>query len=134
MGEDFLHFMAAQAERRIVQAQEEGAFDDLPGRGRPLELEDDSQIPAELRMAYKILKNSGYVPPEIAERKEIDSLLDLLENCVDEAEKLRQMQKLDVLLMRVSERRRRSVALDEHDPYYERVVRRVSLLRRPGKS
>ena len=132
MGEDFLHFMAGLAEKRIAQAAEEGAFDDLPGRGRPLQLEDDSRIPPELRMAFKVLKNAGYVPPEIAERKEIDSLLDMLETCEDEAEKLRQMRKLDVLILRMNSRRSRPVALDEHDPYYERVTRRVSLLKKPG--
>ena len=94
MAENFLHFMASQAERRIAQAQKEGAFDHLPGEGRPLDMEDDSQIPAELRMAFKVLKNAGYVPPEIADRKEVSTILDLLEHCEDGAEKVRQMQKL----------------------------------------
>lgn len=130
MAEDFLHFMADLAERRIAQAMEEGAFEHLPGEGQPLALEDDSRVPQELRMAFKVLKNAGYVPPEIAERKEIESLLDLLEGCKDEAEKVRQMRKLEVILSRVRERRSRPVALDEHDPYYEKVTRRISLLRR----
>ncbi|MBQ4615286.1 MAG: DUF1992 domain-containing protein [Mailhella sp.] len=130
MAENFLHFMASQAERRIAQAQKDGAFDHLPGEGRPLAAEDDSLIPAELRMAFKVLKNAGYVPPEIADRKEISSILDLLEHCDDEAEKVRQMQKLDVIIMRMNSRRERSVALTEHDPYYENVVRRVNLLKK----
>ena len=129
MAENFLHFMASQAERRIAQAQKEGAFEHLPGEGRPLDLDDDSNVPAELRMAFKVLKNAGYVPPEIADRKEVSTILDLLEHCEDGAEKVRQMQKLDVILMRMNSRRERSVALCEHDPYYENVVRRVSLLR-----
>ena len=127
---DFLHFMASQAERRIAQAQKDGEFDHLPGAGRPLDLEDDSQVPQELRMAFKVLKNAGYVPPEIADRKEINTILDLLEHCEDGAEKVRQMQKLDVILMRMNSRRERSVALTEHDPYYENVVRRISLLKK----
>ena len=130
MAENFLHFMAAQAERRIAQAQKEGAFEHLPGEGRPLDLEDDSSIPADLRMAFKVLKNAGYVPPEIADRKEIGSILDLLEHCEDGAEKVRQMQKLDVILMRMNSRRERSAAITEHDPYYENVVRRISLLKK----
>ncbi len=129
MAEDFLHFMASQAERRIAQAQKDGEFDHLPGEGRPLELEDDSHIPPDLRMAFKVLKNAGYVPPEIADRKEAATILDLLEHCEEGAEKVRQMQKLDVILMRMNSRRERSVALSEHDPYYENVVRRVSLLK-----
>jgi len=129
MSENFLHFMAHQAERRIAQAREEGQFDNLPGAGRPLRLEDDSNVPQELRMAYKILRNAGYVPPEVADRKEVSTLLDLLEHCEDGAEKIRQMQKLDVILMRMNSRRERSVAITEHDPYYEKVVRRVTLLK-----
>ncbi len=134
MAEDFLHFMADLAERRIVKAMEEGTFDHLPGEGRPLILEDDSRIPADLRMAFKVLRNAGYVPPEIAERREIENLLDLLEDCQDEAEKLRQMRKLDVILARVRERRSRPVTLDEHDPYYEKVTRRISLLYQPARN
>ena len=134
MAEDFLHFMASQAERRIAQAQKEGAFEHLPGEGRPLDMEDDRHVPPELRMAFKVLKNAGYVPPEIADRKEVSTILDLLEHCEDGAEKVRQMQKLDVILMRMNSRRERSVALTEHDPYYENVVRRINLLkRRPEK-
>lgn len=130
MAENFLHFMADQAERRIRQAQQEGAFDNLPGEGKPLELEDDSAVPGELRMAYKVLKNAGYLPPELADRKEINTILDLLEHCEEGAEKIRQMQKLDVMLMRMQSRRGRSVAITEHDPYYENVVRRVTLLKK----
>lgn len=130
MAENFLHFMADQAERRIRAAQKEGAFDHLPGEGKPLNLEDDSAVPGELRMAYKVLKNAGYLPPELADRKEISTILDLLEHCEDGAEKVRQMQKLDVILMRMNNRRRRSVAITEHDPYYENVVRRVSILKK----
>ena len=80
-------------------------------------------------MAYKVLKNAGYLPPELADRKEINTLLDLLEHCEDGAEKLRQMQKLDVILMRMKSRRSRSVAITENDPYYEKVVRRITLIR-----
>ena len=86
MSEDFLHYLSGRAERLIRQAQDEGAFDDLPGKGKPLALADDSAVPEELRMAYAVLKNAGYVPPEIADRKEINSLLDLLESCDDGAE------------------------------------------------
>ena len=54
------------AERRIEESMAKGDFDDLPGRGKPLELEDDSHVPPELRMAYKVLRNAGCVPPELA--------------------------------------------------------------------
>ena len=53
------------AERKIAEAVSNGELDDLPGAGRPLELDDDALVPEELRLAYRILKNAGYAPPEI---------------------------------------------------------------------
>jgi len=49
------------AERRIAEAMSEGRFDCLPGRGRPQELEDLSHLAPEMRLAYIILKNSGFL-------------------------------------------------------------------------
>ncbi len=53
------------AEKRIAEAIERGELDDLPGEGRTLVLDDDRLVPEELRMAYRILKNAGYVPQEV---------------------------------------------------------------------
>lgn len=53
------------AERKIAEAIANGELDDLPGAGKPLELDDDALIPEDLRMAYRILKNAGYAPEEI---------------------------------------------------------------------
>ena len=53
------------AEQKIAEAIENGDFDDLPGAGKPLELDDDSLVPEDLRLAYRILKNAGFVPPEV---------------------------------------------------------------------
>ncbi len=50
------------AERRIAEAMAEGQFDNLPGRGRPLQLEDLSHLAPEMRLAYIVLKNSGFLP------------------------------------------------------------------------
>jgi hypothetical protein len=46
------------AEKRINEAIQRGEFDNLPGSGEPLNLEDDRQIPDDLRLAYKILRNA----------------------------------------------------------------------------
>ena len=62
------------AEKRIAEAVSRGDFDDLPGAGRPLELDDDSLIPEDLRLAYRILKNAGFVPPEVEAINEIAEL------------------------------------------------------------
>jgi hypothetical protein len=53
------------AERRIGEAVANGELDDLPGAGKPLELDDDALVPEELRMAHRILRNAGYAPEEV---------------------------------------------------------------------
>ena len=57
-------------EERIRNAQKMGEFDDLPGSGKPLVFEQDNLVPEELRLAYKILKNAGFLPLEIELKKE----------------------------------------------------------------
>jgi Domain of unknown function (DUF1992) len=62
------------AERKIEQAIARGELDDLPGAGRPLDLDDDALVPEDLRIAYRILKNAGYVPPEVQALNQIAEL------------------------------------------------------------
>ena len=113
------------AEERIRQAMENGEFANLSGHGKPLCLEDDSHVPPDLRMAYKILKNAGYVPEEVRLQKQISSTRDLLEKCTDEKEKYRQIQKLNLLITRINMRRRTPVNLEQEQVYYERIVQKV---------
>ena len=61
-------------EQKLLEAVSRGEFDDLPGAGRPLDLEDDPLVPEDLRLAYRILKNAGFVPPEIETLNEIAAL------------------------------------------------------------
>lgn len=68
----------ALAEARIEEAIAAGALDDLPGVGRPLELDDERFVPEEVRAAYRILKRAGFVPPEVEARKEILALTTLI--------------------------------------------------------
>jgi hypothetical protein len=122
-----MNFIAAIAETRIEEAERKGEFKDLPGRGKPLELEDDSMIPPELRMAYKALKNGGYLPPEMQLRKDIHSALDLLEYMEDEKERYSQMQKVNLLFERIKNMRGKKIAIDEEDEYYRSIVERITL-------
>jgi hypothetical protein len=57
----------------MLEAVSRGEFDDLPGAGRPLDLNDDPLVPQELRVAYRILKNAGYLPPEVGAVNEMSS-------------------------------------------------------------
>lgn len=83
------------AEQRIEQAQKDGLFDNLAGRGEPLRLADDRGVPSELRMSYKILKNAGMLPPELLLRKELLCLEDLLRCCEDDIERQTVTRKLN---------------------------------------
>lgn len=120
-----LAFIERLAEERIKQAQDEGAFDDLPGRGRPLDLEDDAHVPEDLRMAWRVLKNAGCLPPELLAQREIHTARELLAGMTDEAERHAQMQRLNLLITKLNLSRRRPVELEVRQEYYDKVVERV---------
>ena len=113
------------AEERIRDAIQRGEFDNLPGRGKPLNLEDDRHIPEDLRLAYKVLKNAGCLPPELELKKEISKAEDLLSSMENEEQKYRQLQKLNFLIMKLNEMRRGSVQWEEKQLYYEKIVDKV---------
>jgi DnaJ homolog subfamily C member 28 len=58
-------------EQRIQQAQEDGLFDNLPGAGKPLKLDDDALVASEDRAGYRLLKSNGFTLPWIAARQDI---------------------------------------------------------------
>ncbi len=120
-----MDFLYRIAENRILEALEAGLFDDLEGKGQPLKLEDDSHVPPELRMAYKILKMSDCLPPELELRKEIIRLQDLVASLPDEAEKLTQMRRLNFFVMKLSMMRKVSPLLEEHDLYGPKILERL---------
>ena len=113
------------AEERIRDAIQRGEFDNLPGLGKPLNLEDDRHIPEDLRLAYKVLKNADCLPPELELKKEISKAEELLSSMEDEGQKYRQLQKLNFLIMKLNEMRRGSVQWEEKQLYYEKIVEKV---------
>ncbi len=119
------------AERKIQEALRNGEFDDLPGKGEPLRLEDESGIPEELRLAYKILKNADCLPPELELKKEINNLGEMIQGIEDLDEKYRQMKRLNFMIMKLNMMRKVSPLFEENQVYYEKVVERVA---QKGKS
>ena len=115
------------AEQRIREAIEQGKLDNLPGAGRPLKIELDHHLPPELRMAYSILRNAGFVPPVIELRRtaerERESLRRYVTLCAryarDYRERIRELwNELQspapaALLFRKSEQRRRERQLTQ---------------------
>jgi hypothetical protein len=114
------------AEERIREAMDRGEFNDLPGRGEPLELENDSHLPEDLRIAYKILKNADCLPPELQLRKEIHTTQQLLAGITDTQQKYKQLQKLNFLIMKLNMMRRVSPLLEENQRYYAKVAEKMS--------
>jgi hypothetical protein len=109
-------------EKKIKEAQKKGEFDHLPGSGRPLRMENDSQIPDDLRLAYKILKNADCLPPELQLKKEIRQMEDLLTSIPDEKEKYRQIKKINFKIMRLNMMGKKSPLLEDREVYYKRLV------------
>jgi hypothetical protein len=109
----------ALVEERIQEATRRGDFDNLPGAGQPLTLDDDGLVPPEVRIAYRILKNAGFVPPEVLERREIAELEAELTGIRDAAARQHALTKLALLRTRLGLRRSRALA---RNPCYERKI------------
>jgi hypothetical protein len=109
-------------ERRIQEAQANGEFNNLPGRGKPLRLEDDSHVPEDLRLAYKILKNADCLPPELQLRREIRQMQDMLDSIPDEREKYLQVRRINYKIMKLNSMGRGSPLFEENEIYYKKLV------------
>jgi hypothetical protein len=90
--------MALKAvEEAIRAARERGEFDDLKGRGKPLDHSEYFSQPEELRVAHHLLKNSGFVPPEVEILKQRGALRDRLAATETPAERRRLQTEIDAL-------------------------------------
>lgn len=116
-------------EERIQVSQKRGDFDNLPGAGKPLEFEDDSHVPEELRLPFKILKNADCLPPEIEIKKEIERTEDLLAGMSDTAERYRTMKRLNYLIFKLNSTRNSSVLMDVDQKYMVRLTERLEVKR-----
>lgn len=121
-----MKILAELAERAIIEAQQRGEFEGLEGQGRPLPDQSDPFMPESLRMAYKVLKNSGYVPEAIQSQREIRSLIECLERETDELRKMRQIQKVQLFLAR-AKIRHGGLLQEENEAYFQKVVARTTV-------
>ena len=99
-------------EERIRAAQQDGAFDNLPGRGKPLDLEDDSAVPEDLRLTLKILRNAGCLPVEMELRKEFFNLRRLLSAAIDEPTRRELRRELNLIALNLNLKSRRFASLE----------------------
>jgi Domain of unknown function (DUF1992) len=113
------------AEQRILEAMERGDFDHLPGAGKPLNLDEDKDVPIELRAAYRILKNAGFVPPEIELRREIANAEQLLAQALSSGERQAASERLEFLLIKLAASRRGLRDAQVEAAYYDKLAERV---------
>jgi len=112
------------AEQRILEAQRNGEFDDLPGKGKPLELEDLSWVPDDLRISYKVLKNARVLPPEVELLKDIHTLADLLKHVEDEGERSALAKSIQWKMIHLDTLKRRAMPLGSVREYGRKLVRK----------
>ncbi len=125
-----MSFWERIAEERIQEAMARGEFDHLPGAGKPLPEDDLPGVPPELRMAYRILKNAGYVPEEVQLRREIADVHQLLaEGLADEALNAEARRRLKLLMQRLGDIRGDNLLLQER--YLQALAERLNTQPKP---
>ena len=104
--------MSYSVEKLIEEWLAEKEFEELPGTGKPLDLDEYFSWPEDQRIGLSLLKNSGCVPLEVEQLREIKRLNDEIERSKDEqvrAALKRKLQEERVQLnLRIEQSRRRS--------------------------
>jgi DnaJ homolog subfamily C member 28 len=120
-GKQYFDFIDEQ----IHEAQARGDFDNLPGSGKPLDL-DENPFSGDRVMAYSLLKQNGYAPPEVELAKEIRTQF---EKAQEKLEKLRQHRKT-LCARRIppfgSEKRAFNAAVEKATGQYDRLLRELN--------
>jgi len=114
------------AEQKIAEAIGRGELSDLPGAGKPLQLDDDALIPEDLRMAWRILKNAGFVPPQVEALREIGELERFIDSLGEGEARNAANRKLDLLRLRIEGMGLGNGGLGPGQPYLDRVLQRLA--------
>ena len=112
-------------ETRIRQAQKEGQFDNLPGKGKPLKLDDDSRVAPHLRASYRILKNAGLLPPEMQLRKEVNELRELLNEVQCEEDTRLLVREINEKILASNLLGGFSISSEQEQVYVEKIIKRL---------
>jgi hypothetical protein len=118
--------IARIAEQRILRAIKDGVLDNLEGAGKPLDLNDDAWVPEDLRLAFRVLRNAGLIPPELELRNEIMNLRALVDTIDDDKERLKRFRELNYKLMCLNELRKKPLRLEDFPAYEQEIVERLT--------
>ncbi|MFM0571181.1 DUF1992 domain-containing protein [Paraburkholderia caledonica] len=120
-----MRLLDALVEQRIAAAAAaRGEFDDLPGAGAPLSLDDDALVPEEVRVANRILKNAGFVPPAMEQLRALRDLQAELNAVSDQAMRCRLQARMLALHMALESLRGGPLVLPRE--YCRRIAERLS--------
>lgn len=117
-----MDFLGRIAERRIIEAIQKGEFENLEGQGKPIKFEDETWIPEDLRMAYRILKNAACIPPELELRNEIINLSALINTIDDDKERLKKIRELNFKILKLDMMRKRPFNLSDFPEYEGKMI------------
>ncbi|BAU23505.1 molecular chaperone DnaJ [Caldimicrobium thiodismutans] len=115
------------AEERIREAMERGEFNDLELKGKPVELKEDPFVPEELRIAYRMLKNAGFLPKEVELRKEIAELEAYLDE--EHQDAYGKIKKLSALLFHLNQIRSKPLQVEDEE-YYAKIVEKIRIYKK----
>jgi hypothetical protein len=113
------------AEQKIQEAIARGELDGLPGAGKPLDLDDPPLVPEDLKVAYRMLKNAGFVPPELELHNEARAIERLIAGMESGPDRVRALRRLQLLKEKLAESRRGGRSAHFAREYYQLVIDRL---------
>ncbi|MEA3116457.1 MAG: hypothetical protein QOG58_6256 [Caballeronia sp.] len=119
-----MKLLDALVEQRISAAAARGEFDNLPGTGEPLEFDDDALVPEEVRVANRIMKNAGFVPPAVEHLRALRDLQSEACSSEDPATRRKLQAKMLALDMALESLRGSSTVVPLE--YRRRIAERLS--------
>ncbi|MFT4432719.1 DnaJ family domain-containing protein [Caballeronia sp. 15715] len=119
-----MKLLDALVEQRISAAAARGEFDNLPGTGEPLEFDDDALVPEEVRVANRIMKNAGFVPPAVEHLRALRDLQS--EACSSEDPETRRKLQAKMLALDMALESLRGSSTDVPLEYRRRIAERLS--------
>ena len=119
-----MSYLDLLVEKQIQEAQLDGKFDNLPGAGQRLILDDDSQVPDELRMSYRILKMTGFLPEPLQIRKDALNIAKLISHATDSDTRKGYATQLEYLKLKLQNCGLSTDFLDDYD-YGEEIKGRL---------
>lgn len=121
-----MEFFYRIAERRIIEAIANGELDNLEGKGKPIDFEDEIWIPEDLRMAYRILKNAGCIPPELEFRNEVVNMCSLMNTTDDDKERIKKLRELNFKLLKLNLTRKKPLNFEDFPEYEGKLVDKLT--------